>query len=120
MKIHNLKIEEEYLNAIKNRSKTFEIRYNDRGYQVGDILVFEDPKEESGQYAVFVTYMVSDERFCKENFVTMSIKPIDEVLYQISKMTQEDIEEAIKVKHEYNKNAHTNTVAKLSKMEEQQ
>jgi len=77
MKIHNLKIEEEYLNAIKNRSKTFEIRYNDRGYQVGDILMFENPKEESEKYIVLVTYMIDDERFCKENFVTMSIKPIE-------------------------------------------
>ena len=77
MKIHNLKIEEEYLNAIKNGSKTFEIRYNDRDYQVGDILVFEDQREESGKYVVLVTFMISDERFCKENFVTMSIKPIE-------------------------------------------
>ena len=91
MKIHHLKIEEKYLNAIKNGSKTFEIRYNDRGYQVGDILVFEDPKEESGQYAVSVTFMISDERFCKENFATMSIKPIDIAIYQILKTMQEDI-----------------------------
>jgi len=77
MNIHHLKIEEKYLNAIKNGSKTFEIRYNDRDYQVGDILVFEDPKEESEKYAVIVTFMIDDERFCKENFVTMAIKPIE-------------------------------------------
>jgi len=73
--IHNLKIEEKYLNAIKNGSKTFEIRYNDRGYQVGDILVFQDPREESEKYIVLVTFIIDDERFCKENFVVMSIKP---------------------------------------------
>jgi len=76
MNIHHLKIEEKYLNAIKDGSKTFEIRFNDRDYQVGDILVFQDPREENGQYAAIVTFMISDERFCKENFVVMSIKPM--------------------------------------------
>jgi len=91
--IHNLKIEEKYLNAIKDGSKTFEIRHNDRDFKVGDILVFDDPREESGHYAVLVTYMIDDERFCKENYVVMSIKPIGKAIHQILKTMQEDINE---------------------------
>lgn len=37
-KFHQLKILPEYFNAIKEERKTFEIRKNDRDYQVGDIL----------------------------------------------------------------------------------
>ena len=38
---HTLKIKEEYANAIITGDKTFEIRYNDRGYQKGDKVQFK-------------------------------------------------------------------------------
>lgn len=38
---HVLKIKEEYANAICSGDKTFEIRYNDRGYQKGDKIQFK-------------------------------------------------------------------------------
>lgn len=34
--IHELKIESAHFEAVKERIKSFEIRYNDRGYQKGD------------------------------------------------------------------------------------
>lgn len=40
MKIHNLKLRIEYADAVLDRSKPFEIRENDRGYQKGDIVRF--------------------------------------------------------------------------------
>ncbi|MGF1786455.1 DUF3850 domain-containing protein [Photobacterium swingsii] len=36
MKVHTLKIEPVYLNAIIDGKKTFEIRKNDRDFRVGD------------------------------------------------------------------------------------
>lgn len=39
MATHDLKLSDKYFNDVKNGIKTFEIRNNDRGYQVGDILV---------------------------------------------------------------------------------
>jgi hypothetical protein len=36
---HILKIDEPYYNAVASGKKTFEIRYNDRGYQAGDNVV---------------------------------------------------------------------------------
>lgn len=44
--IHELKIYPQYLDALKRGVKTFEIRYNDRNYQVGDILKFNDSQFE--------------------------------------------------------------------------
>lgn len=41
MKVHKVKIYESYADAVLSGEKTFEIRYNDRGYQKGDRLKFE-------------------------------------------------------------------------------
>jgi len=41
MAIHNIKIERPYYDAVINGDKTFEIRYNDRGYQKGDLVIME-------------------------------------------------------------------------------
>lgn len=35
---HDLKIERPYFEAVKDGRKTFEIRYNDRGFQAGDTV----------------------------------------------------------------------------------
>lgn len=40
--IHQLKIEPQYLENLRYGRKKAEIRYNDRDYQVGDILEFKD------------------------------------------------------------------------------
>jgi len=40
MKTHTLKIKQEYFERIISGQKTFEIRKNDRDYQVGDAVVF--------------------------------------------------------------------------------
>ena len=37
---HNLKIKEQFADAIANGDKTFEVRYNDRGFQKGDYVGF--------------------------------------------------------------------------------
>jgi hypothetical protein len=39
MKTHYVKCELVYFNEIKNGSKTFEVRKNDRGYETGDKIV---------------------------------------------------------------------------------
>ncbi|GEM_PF-823375 len=41
MTTHRLKVFVKYADAIMNGTKTFEIRKNDRGYEVGDKIVFD-------------------------------------------------------------------------------
>lgn len=41
MKTHRLKVFVKYADAIMNGTKTFEVRKNDRGYEVGDKIVFD-------------------------------------------------------------------------------
>lgn len=50
MKTHRLKVFIKYADAIMNGTKTFEIRKNDRGYEVGDKIVFDVVTNEG--YAV--------------------------------------------------------------------
>lgn len=38
MKVHDLKIKDKYYDRIMTGQKDFEVRFNDRDYQVGDIL----------------------------------------------------------------------------------
>ncbi|PHR55942.1 MAG: RNA-binding protein [Robiginitomaculum sp.] len=39
---HELKIDKEYFEAVKSGDKTFEIRFNDRGYQKGDLVILNE------------------------------------------------------------------------------
>ena len=39
---HRLKIDEEYFSAVITGKKKFEIRFNDRGYKVGDSIILQE------------------------------------------------------------------------------
>ncbi|WP_337090011.1 DUF3850 domain-containing protein [Leuconostoc pseudomesenteroides] len=97
MKIHELKLDTEYFDDVKSGLKTFEIRKNDRDYQVGDLISlsrFEDGKylkTKSGLYAnkenglkavplneadtilMVVNYITDYEQ--KDGYVVMGIEP---------------------------------------------
>lgn len=45
MKLHELKIKHEYLVEVVMGRKTFELRKNDRDYQVGDLIRFIDIRQ---------------------------------------------------------------------------
>lgn len=45
---HRLKILPEFYDPVVNGEKTFEVRLNDRGYQVGDVLVLCEWWPEGG------------------------------------------------------------------------
>lgn len=51
---HVLKIQCKYLMEILYEGKSFEIRKDDRGYKVGDIIHFVDPNGNEFSYATFL------------------------------------------------------------------
>lgn len=45
MKVHYLKIAPEYFEAVISKRKRFEIRKDDREYEVGDVIVLKEWKD---------------------------------------------------------------------------
>lgn len=70
MKLHELKIKHEYLIEVDRGRKTFELRKNDRDYQVGDLIRFIDIESNSDgcdyasyidEYTLYkITYILKD------------------------------------------------------------
>lgn len=85
VKVHHLKIEQQYFIDIINQLKTFEIRKNDRDYKVGDVLRL-NVVDENGSFIkrpdyeclVEVIYMTDYEQ--KDDYVVMGIRLIDPTL----------------------------------------
>ena len=75
---HYLKTLPPYFIAVENGTKTFEVRFNDRGYKVGDILYLQEfvPPETytSRERRREVSYVLDDPAYCKEGFVILGLK----------------------------------------------
>ncbi|MFK4324750.1 hypothetical protein ABH965_001412 [Bacillus sp. RC97] len=77
--LHNLKINKEFFSPVIERIKTFEIRKNDRDFQVGDQIVLNEWDEKNNQYTGKkvngeIIYITDYEQ--KENYVVFSFKLI--------------------------------------------
>ncbi|WP_196607129.1 ASCH/PUA domain-containing protein [Pectinatus frisingensis] len=73
--IHKLKILPEYFEQVVTGNKSFEIRRNDRNFQIGDRLYLQelDGEKFTGRLTVrTITYITDYAQ--KENYVVMGIK----------------------------------------------
>jgi len=75
-KTHKLKISEKYFNEVGLGIKNFEVRKDDRDYEVGDILELRLWK--NGEYGDFVlirkiSYILRDPEYVKEGFVILEL-----------------------------------------------
>lgn len=82
MKTHELKILPSYFHAIMEGLKTFEIRYNDRNYQVGDEVKLREylptTRNHEGRYTgQFVTlkikYIFENEMYLQPGYVVLGL-----------------------------------------------
>ena len=80
-KTHELKCWPPFWRDVVDEAKTFEIRKNDRGYQVGDVLVLNEFVRDvlGGRYTgasvrVRVNYMISGGFGLETDYVVMGIK----------------------------------------------
>ena len=81
--IHELKILNEFFGDVLRGKKTFEVRTNDRNFNVGDYLALNEidmTDAANWRYTgrccvVYVDYILNDSKFLPENTVVMSIKP---------------------------------------------
>ena len=73
---HYIKILPEYYIAVDKGIKTFEIRFNDRNYKVGDILHLQEfcgGQYTSRELQREISYMIDDPNYCKEGFVVLGL-----------------------------------------------
>lgn len=73
---HSLKTFPEYFNAVENGTKPFEVRKNDRNYQVGDTLHLQE--YSNGAYtgreiAKKICYILDNPAFCKDGYVVLGL-----------------------------------------------
>jgi Domain of unknown function (DUF3850) len=84
VKTHELKTVHPHFQDVWTGHKTFEIRWNDRGFQVGDTLVLKEYVANDGYYSgrkieACVTHILPSEKFLsgiKPGYVVMSIKEV--------------------------------------------
>jgi len=79
--IHELKCWEKFYKYIEDGTKTFEIRYNDRNFQVGDTLYLREYNDLDGVYTgrklyAEVTYILSNFVGLVEDYIAMQIEVI--------------------------------------------
>ena len=80
MSHHILKLKQEFWDAVKSGDKCFEVRLNDRGFQKGDTVSFNDLgggvmcTREYVPYIFEITYVLSGWGI-KEDHVVFGIKP---------------------------------------------
>lgn len=80
MKLHLLKIKDEYYKEVLNGSKSFEIRKNDRDFKTGDHIRFTDLdcNPRPGEWRI--TYVLKDcpQYGLKDGYAILSIVRVDE------------------------------------------
>lgn len=90
MKLHELKIKHKYLVQVDCGIKTFELRKNDRDYQVGDLIRFIDLSEMESPYVLIspvidentlyqITYILKDvpEYGLDKDYCILGIKKLE-------------------------------------------
>ena len=85
--IHNLKILPEYFTAVACGAKTFEVRKDDRPFDVGDVLKLQEYDGEiyTGRALdVIATYVLRDTCYCKEGFCIIGIRIINAGVIDVS------------------------------------
>ena len=82
--MHHLKIYSELFSAVCIRIKTFEVRKNDRNFQVGDSVCLhecDEEAEETGRHIKFIISYVLAGEGIKKGYVVLGIKSLSELSY---------------------------------------
>lgn len=77
MKTHELKLNTKYFNDVMHGLKKFEVRFNDRGYQLGDVLILRDwdGRNYRGRILkVHVVYLIDLSEIGLKDWVAMGIE----------------------------------------------
>ena len=98
---HKLKIKSEHYINVINGTKTAEIRYNDRNYQVDDILILNEIDSlgnfTGNKCSVIVTHVLDDNQYLQTGFVMLSFRMpnSDDSHKNINEIKAQGIKEAV-------------------------
>ena len=78
--IHALKTHKKYFNEVISGKKMFEVRKNDRDFQVGDFIALNELGSSNFNYSgrsciVRIIYIFRNTEYCKEGYVIIGFKP---------------------------------------------
>lgn len=81
-RVHQLKVECEFYTPLSMHLKNFEVRKNDRNFQVNDILILREWSAAIEAYTGLylcaqISYILDDPRYCKEGYVILGLKFIE-------------------------------------------
>ena len=79
--VHELKVDWEFFEDLASGVKEFEIRKNDRGFELGDVLALNEINME-GQLTgrtlyKKINYILADTRFLQDGYMALGIRHID-------------------------------------------
>lgn len=79
---HVLKLSHLYFDAVKNGTKTAEIRFNDRGFKVGDVMSLNEIDSEGNltnrePIRCLITHILEDNKYLQEGYVMLSFKLLE-------------------------------------------
>lgn len=70
---HNIKLDISFCDLVYSGVKTFEVRRNDRNYQIGDLICFQPVEHPVNDKIYEITYVLSGWGI-QEGFVVFAIK----------------------------------------------
>lgn len=85
-KLHDLKTVQPFFDDVISGLKRFEVRFNDRNYQVGEqvrLLEYDAENQRFSGWAsplLKITYVLDNPQFCKDGFVILGFEPQSEMM----------------------------------------
>lgn len=78
MKIHELKLQQPYFDAVHNGLKDFEVRFNDRFYKVGDRVKLIEYPSISPKYVIKeIKYILEGGQYgLEKGYVVLGLKDV--------------------------------------------
>ena len=79
--VHELKISPKYFYPVVTEDKTFEVRRNDRNFEIDDYISLNEYVAENNTYTgcnclCRITFILDNPDFCKEGYVILGIKKV--------------------------------------------
>ena len=78
MKKHELKIDPKYYEPVVYGEKKFEVRKNDRNYEVGDVILLKEYNGEKKNYTgreimLEIRYILDNQEYLREGYVILGL-----------------------------------------------